>query len=152
MTTLSPSPLRSRLKGLCLWSRSVAQVQSSKNTCVGSMQRLSGLNRAGTSSALFVSLLVVSLGISADLYPFSSWYKNGKTDGEPQLWCGAALSCIKTIKAPRYEDYEIEYESSKQWAFLGNGKVKAHDALPGGSIDIDGLSPCIRNVDTAWDI
>jgi hypothetical protein len=81
-----------------------------------------------------------------------SWYKNGKVDGEPQLWCGTALSYIKTIRNPRFEDYEIDYESSNQWAFLGNGKIKAHNLLPDGKPDIEGLAPYIRNSDTPWEI
>jgi hypothetical protein len=81
-----------------------------------------------------------------------SWYKNGKIDGEPQLWCGTALAYIKTIRHPRFEDYEIDYESSNQWAFLGNGKIKAHNGLPDGTPDIDGLAPYIRNGDTPWTV
>lgn len=81
-----------------------------------------------------------------------SWYKNGKVDGEPQLWCGSALSYIKTIRHPRYEDYELGYGSSNRWAFLGNGKVKSHVLKADGTPDIDGLAPYIRNSDTPWEI
>jgi hypothetical protein len=83
---------------------------------------------------------------------YRSWYKNGTVDGEPQLWCGTALAYIKTIRQPRFEDYDIRYASSNQWAFLGNGKIKAHIPLPDGSLDIDGLAPYIRNADTPWEI
>ena len=81
-----------------------------------------------------------------------SWYKNGSTDGEPQLWCGTALAYIKTIKSPRFEDYDIKYKTSNRWAFLGNGKIKAHTLLPDGSPNIDGLSPYIRNSDSLWNV
>ena len=46
-------------------------------------------------------------------------------DGEPQPWCGSGLTYVKTTRAPCFEDYEIDYESRNQWAFLGNGKVRA---------------------------
>ncbi|KPM46513.1 putative sterigmatocystin biosynthesis monooxygenase stcW [Neonectria ditissima] len=84
--------------------------------------------------------------------PCRSWYKTGKVDGLPQLWCGTALSYIKTIRTPRFEDYDIKYMGPNQWAFLGNGKLKAHNPLPDGSVDIDGLAPYIRNGETPWDI
>lgn len=79
-----------------------------------------------------------------------SWYKNGTIDGEPQLWCGSALTYVKTIRSPRYEDYEIEYENSNQWAFLGNGKIKAFYSGTNGGPDINGLAPYIRNDDSDW--
>ncbi|KAH0841227.1 4-hydroxyacetophenone monooxygenase [Fonsecaea pedrosoi] len=84
--------------------------------------------------------------------PCRSWYKNGKIDGAPQLWCGTALSYIKTIRNPRFEDFDIEYESTNRWAFLGNGKIQAHNGLSDGTPDIQGLAPYIRNADTPWEI
>lgn len=66
-----------------------------------------------------------------------SWYKRGDTDGEVWLWSGGVslwmVICspsssrlthichqipayLSTIKHPRYEDYDIEYKSSNQWA------------------------------------
>ncbi|KIW77772.1 hypothetical protein Z517_07605 [Fonsecaea pedrosoi CBS 271.37] len=84
--------------------------------------------------------------------PCRSWYKNGKMDGAPQLWCGTALSYIKTIRNPRFEDFDIEYESPNRWAFLGNGKIQAHNGLSDGTPDIQGLAPYIRNADTPWEI
>lgn len=83
---------------------------------------------------------------------FRSWYKNGKIDGEPQLWCGTALSYIKTIRNPRFEDYDIEYRSPNRFAYLGNGKIRAHNLLQDGKPDIEGLAPYIRNADTPWNI
>ncbi|KAH0831570.1 putative sterigmatocystin biosynthesis monooxygenase stcW [Fonsecaea pedrosoi] len=82
--------------------------------------------------------------------PCRSWYKNGTVDGEPQLWCGSALTYVKTIKVPRFEDYEFEYENSNQWAFLGNGKIKAFYEQVDGKPNIDGLAPYIRNEDSPW--
>jgi len=81
-----------------------------------------------------------------------SWYKNGTTDGDPQLWCGSALTYVKTIRSPRYEDYEIEYQNENQWAFLGNGKAKAHYELIDGKPNIKGLAPYMRNEDALWEI
>jgi len=81
-----------------------------------------------------------------------SWYKNGTVDGEPQLWCGSALTYVKTIKTPRFEDFDIEYESSNPFAYLGNGKVKAHYELVDGKPDVNGLAPYIRNDDSPWAI
>jgi hypothetical protein len=84
--------------------------------------------------------------------PCRSWYKNGTTDGEPQLWCGSALAYVKTIRTPRYEDYELEYEGLNQWAFLGNGKIRAHTEFVDGKPSIEALAPYIRNDDSAWRI
>lgn len=60
---------------------------------------------------------------------------------------------MKTIRNPRYEDYVIKYASSNPWAFLGNGKVKAHTiTLPDGKPDVNALAPYIRNSDTPWEM
>lgn len=83
---------------------------------------------------------------------YRSWYKNGAIDGDPQLWCGSALTYVKTIKAPRFEHYEIDYESVNPWAFLGNGKVKAHYDIVDGKPKYEGLAPYIRSDDAPWEI
>ncbi|KIW84914.1 hypothetical protein Z517_00302 [Fonsecaea pedrosoi CBS 271.37] len=84
--------------------------------------------------------------------PCRSWYKNGTVDGEPQLWCGSALTYVKTIRTPRFEDYDMQYESSNPWAFLGNGKTRAHYEAAEGKAVINQLAPYIRNDDTPWAI
>ncbi|KAJ6005162.1 hypothetical protein N7451_003106 [Penicillium sp. IBT 35674x] len=83
--------------------------------------------------------------------PCRSWYKDGTIDKLPQLWCGSSMSYMQTIFRPRWEDYEIEYKHENQWAFLGNGKVKAQ-VIPGpdGKMDIESMTPYIRNSHTPW--
>ena len=66
----------------------------------------------------------------ADLYlqrtawtsPCSSWFKNGKKDGQPTIYPGSRLHFMQLLENPRYEDYEIEYLDPKNmFSFLGNG-------------------------------
>ncbi len=52
---------------------------------------------------------------------------------------------LKTIKEPRFEDYNIRYRHKNRFAFLGNGEVKAH--LKG---DTKGLAPYVRDSDHDW--
>ena len=54
---------------------------------------------------------------------------------------------LKSIKDPRYEDYNIRYRYKNRFAFLGNGEVKAHVTN-----DYAGLSPYVRNSDHQWSI
>lgn len=54
---------------------------------------------------------------------------------------------LKTIKTPRWEDYDYVYRYKNRFAFLGNGDVKA-TAMK----DMHGLSPYIRNWDHEWDV
>ena len=53
--------------------------------------------------------------------PCRSWFKQGKTDGQAAIYPGSRLSFLELLKAPRYEDYEIEYWDENRFAFLGNG-------------------------------
>jgi hypothetical protein len=54
---------------------------------------------------------------------------------------------LKSIKTPRWEDYDYTYRYKNRFAFLGNGDVKAT-----ASKDVLGLSPYIRNSDHEWDV
>lgn len=66
----------------------------------------------------------------ADLYlqrtawtsPCSSWFKNGRVDGQPTIYPGSRLHFMQLLENPRYEDYTIEYLDPKNmFSFLGNG-------------------------------
>lgn len=54
---------------------------------------------------------------------------------------------LKSIKTPRWEDYDYVYRYKNRFAFLGNGDVKAT-----ATRDLHGLSPYIRNGDHEWDV
>lgn len=60
--------------------------------------------------------------------PCTSWFKNGKKDGPLTIWPGSRLLYLELHKEPRYEDYNIVYQSGNVFGFLGNGfTVKEHD-------------------------
>lgn len=54
---------------------------------------------------------------------------------------------LKTIKEPRFEDYNIRYRYSNRFAFLGNGEVKANTTK-----DVGGLSTYVRDADHEWTV
>jgi hypothetical protein len=54
---------------------------------------------------------------------------------------------LKTIKEPRFEDYEIRWRYGNRFAFLGHGEVKANQTK-----DVLGLSTYVRNGDTEWGV
>jgi hypothetical protein len=54
---------------------------------------------------------------------------------------------LKSIKDPRFEDYEYTYRYKNRFAYLGNGDVKATAAR-----DVLGLSTYIRNSDHEWSV
>ncbi|KAF2790613.1 FAD/NAD(P)-binding domain-containing protein [Melanomma pulvis-pyrius CBS 109.77] len=76
-----------------------------------------------------------------------SWFKDGKIKNRIYLWPGATIHFLKTIKDPRFEDYDFTYRYKNRFAFLGNGDVKAT-----ASRDVLGLSPYIRSSDHEWSI
>ncbi|KAG8158662.1 hypothetical protein KVR01_011784 [Diaporthe batatas] len=79
-----------------------------------------------------------------------SWYKNGgRPDGEVMLWCGSMLHMMKTLQAPRWEDYEIRYREANMWAFLGGwGRTELEvKAEAGAAVD---LSPFVRQGDEPY--
>lgn len=78
-----------------------------------------------------------------------SWYKNGgRPDGEVMLWCGSMLHMMKTLRAPRWEDYEIHHRDANMWMFLGIGKTELEHKFEKGLPE--DLSPFVRNGDVPW--
>jgi hypothetical protein len=53
--------------------------------------------------------------------PCSSWFKQGKKVGQTAVWPGSRLHFLEIMKAPRFEDFEIEYWDNNRFAFLGDG-------------------------------
>ncbi|OAA62749.1 Flavin monooxygenase-like protein [Niveomyces insectorum RCEF 264] len=76
-----------------------------------------------------------------------SWFKDGKIKNRIYLWPGCTIHFLKTIKTPRYEDYNIRYRYGNRFAYLGNGEVKANVTK-----DVNGLATYVRNEDSAWDV
>ena len=54
-----------------------------------------------------------------------SWFKNNKTGRINALWAGSALHYSAAIEEPRWEDFEIEYQSNNRFSYLGNGYTVA---------------------------
>ncbi|KIW09237.1 uncharacterized protein PV09_00163 [Verruconis gallopava] len=76
-----------------------------------------------------------------------SWFKDGKVKNRIYLWPGSTIHFLKSIKRPRYEDYNIRYRYKNRFAYLGNGDVKGT-----ASRNVQMLSPYIRNYDHEWDV
>ncbi|EKG15124.1 Flavin-containing monooxygenase-like protein [Macrophomina phaseolina MS6] len=58
----------------------------------------------------------------------SSWFKQGKKEGQVAVYPGSRLHFLELLKAPRWEDYEIHYWSGNRFAWLGNGfEVREED-------------------------
>ncbi|PMD29067.1 FAD/NAD(P)-binding domain-containing protein [Hyaloscypha variabilis F] len=76
-----------------------------------------------------------------------SWFKDGKVKNRIYLWPGSTIHFLKTIKDPRFEDYNIRYRYGNRFAFLGNGEVHAHVKR-----SVQGLAPYIRNSDHKWSV
>ncbi|KAJ3524735.1 hypothetical protein NM208_g11943 [Fusarium decemcellulare] len=76
-----------------------------------------------------------------------SWFKDGKQEGRIYLWPGSTIHFLKTIKDPRFEDYEINYRYKNRFAFIGNGDIKANVTK-----DIMGLSTYVRSADYDWSV
>ena len=79
-----------------------------------------------------------------------SWYKEDGPNGMIYIWPGSLLHHLKFMKQPRYEHFEISYQSSGNlWQFLGNGFTITEEKFAGDNLPI----PYIRNdEDEAWDI
>lgn len=56
--------------------------------------------------------------------PCSSWFKQGKKDGNIVMWPASRLAFFDLLKEPKFEDYEIEYWSGNRWGYMGNGFTK----------------------------
>ncbi|KAH8655197.1 hypothetical protein BX600DRAFT_385523 [Xylariales sp. PMI_506] len=77
-----------------------------------------------------------------------SWFKDGKVKNRIYLWPGCqTIHFLKTIKEPRFEDYNIRYRYGNRFAFLGNGEIKANTTN-----DVKGLSTYIRSSDHEWSV
>ncbi|KAF2841012.1 FAD/NAD(P)-binding domain-containing protein [Patellaria atrata CBS 101060] len=76
-----------------------------------------------------------------------SWFKDGKIKNRIYLWPGSTIHFLKSIKNPRFEDYNYRYRYKNRFAYLGNGDVKAT-----AQRDVLGLSPYIRSSDHEWDV
>ncbi|KAL4937893.1 hypothetical protein BDV06DRAFT_226521 [Aspergillus oleicola] len=76
-----------------------------------------------------------------------SWFKDGKRRNRIYLWPGPTVHFLKSIKDPRFEDYDIKYRYRNRFAFLGNGTVKA-----GVTQDAMGLATYVRNSDHDWSV
>lgn len=53
--------------------------------------------------------------------PCSSWFKGGKATNTPTIYPGSRVSFLRLLKEPRFEDFDITYDESNMFAFLGNG-------------------------------
>ncbi|KAK5043605.1 hypothetical protein LTR84_011365 [Exophiala bonariae] len=51
----------------------------------------------------------------------TSWFKQGRADGQLCMFPASRLVFMEIMKEPRFEDYDIEYRSMNPWAFFGNG-------------------------------
>lgn len=51
----------------------------------------------------------------------SSWFKQGRIDGPVPIFPGSRLTYLELLENPRFEDYEITYQNSNRFEFLGNG-------------------------------
>ncbi|KLO83440.1 Uncharacterized protein Y057_1089 [Fusarium fujikuroi] len=79
-----------------------------------------------------------------------SWYKANRSDGRVYIWPGSMLHLLKTMKTPRFEDFNITYRNDNMWSFLGNGRTQIEELAEEG-VDVD-LAPFIRDQDVPWAI
>ncbi|KAL6849718.1 hypothetical protein ACO1O0_009261 [Amphichorda felina] len=76
-----------------------------------------------------------------------SWFKDGKIKNRIYLWPGPTIHFLKSIKDPRFEDYDIRWRYGNRFAFLGDGEVKANKTK-----DVLGLSTYVRDSDHEWGV
>ncbi|KAH6984314.1 hypothetical protein BKA56DRAFT_630774 [Ilyonectria sp. MPI-CAGE-AT-0026] len=79
----------------------------------------------------------------------NSWYKANKPNGRVYIWPGSMLHLLKTMKTPRFEDFDITYRYNR-WTFLGNGRTRLEELSEEG-VDVD-LAPFIRDTDKPWTV
>jgi hypothetical protein len=53
--------------------------------------------------------------------PCSSWFKQGKKEGQAAIWPGSRVHFLEIMKSPRWEDFDMEYWDNNRFAFLGDG-------------------------------
>ncbi|EGY17506.1 uncharacterized protein VDAG_01188 [Verticillium dahliae VdLs.17] len=78
-----------------------------------------------------------------------SWFKDGKIKNRIYLWpgCLKTIHFLKSIKTPRFEDYNIRYRYANRFAFLGDGEIKANTTK-----NVLGLSTYVRDHDHDWNV
>lgn len=63
-----------------------------------------------------------------------SWYKNNETGRVNAVWPGSSLHYCEMVEVPRYEDYNIKYESKdNMFAFMGLGFTR-NQVTEGGDL------------------
>ncbi|RAH41072.1 flavin-containing monooxygenase [Aspergillus brunneoviolaceus CBS 621.78] len=76
-----------------------------------------------------------------------SWMKY---NGRIQLWPGSMLHMLKSLKSPRFEDYDIKYCEQNMWAYLGEGRtVTELRREKGEAVD---MAPFMRTHDEPWSV
>jgi len=53
--------------------------------------------------------------------PCTSWFKQGRRDGEVVMWPGSRIAFFMLMEEVNWEDYDIRYWSKNRWAWLGSG-------------------------------
>ncbi|KAI2673487.1 hypothetical protein CBS147333_8338 [Penicillium roqueforti] len=76
-----------------------------------------------------------------------SWMKY---NNRIQLWSGSMLHMLKTLKTPRFEDYEIKYLDENMWSYLGDGRTALELKREQGQ-DVD-MAPFMRIRDESWSL
>jgi hypothetical protein len=61
------------------------------------------------------------LGRTAWSSGYTSWYKQGRADGQLCMFPASRLVFMDVMKEPRFEDYEIDYRDINPYVFFGNG-------------------------------
>lgn len=55
---------------------------------------------------------------------------------------------LKTLRTPRWEDYEIRRRDRNMWSFWGNGRIE-REVLGERGVEVD-WAPFVRNEDGPW--
>ncbi|CAG8904552.1 unnamed protein product [Penicillium egyptiacum] len=76
-----------------------------------------------------------------------SWMKYNE---RIQLWSGSMLHMIKTLKTPRFEDYDIKYQEENMWSYLGDGRTRSELKREQGQ-QVD-MAPFMRIQDEPWSV
>ncbi|EZF22559.1 hypothetical protein H112_04614 [Trichophyton rubrum D6] len=123
-----------------------------------------------SAAAAFREHAKVYLRRTAWADPCSSWFKQGRKDGNIVMWPGSRLAFFDAMREPKFEDYKIEYWSGNRWGYLGSGfttqefdgesdisyylncrlypdmekrkETNTEDPCLLGKVDINGLLPC----------
>ncbi|KAL2862203.1 flavin-containing monooxygenase [Aspergillus lucknowensis] len=74
-----------------------------------------------------------------------SWMKY---KGKIQIWSGSMLHMIKTLRVPRFEDFDIVRRDGDMWAFMGDGRTLLEIRRERGE-DVD-MAPFVRRCDEPW--